>query len=91
MSGEESPHATVEVGVFGGEGVRETAQDVCEELNGVSVGRTGPRILYMVSVCMYMLEGRKKEASKVKHTTRQNNTTHPKQSHVVPPEAAHFS
>ena len=47
-SGEDEAHITVEVGVFGGEAVRETAQDICEELNGVSVGRMGQRILYMV-------------------------------------------
>lgn len=48
VSGEDEAHITVEVGVFGGEAVRETAQDICEELNGVSVGRMGQRILYMV-------------------------------------------
>jgi hypothetical protein len=42
-----SPHIVVEVGVFGGEAVSETAQNICEELNGVAVGRMGPRILYM--------------------------------------------
>lgn len=48
VSSECESHITVEVGVFGGEAVRETAQDICEELNGVSVGRMGQRILYMV-------------------------------------------
>ena len=44
-----SPHIVVEVGVFGGEAVSETAQNICEELNGMAVGRMGPRILYMVN------------------------------------------
>ncbi len=42
-------HTTVEMGVFGAEGVCETAQEICEELNGIAVGSTGRRILYMVS------------------------------------------
>ena len=42
-------HITMEMGVFAPEGVYETAQDICEELNGVAVGRTGRRILHMVS------------------------------------------
>ena len=41
-------HLTMEMGVFGPQGVRETRQNICEELNGVAVGRMGPRILYMV-------------------------------------------
>ena len=41
-------HVTMEMGVFGPQGVHETRQNICEELNGVAVGRMGPRILYMV-------------------------------------------
>ena len=41
----------MEMGVFCPEGVCETAQEICEELNGVAVGRMGRRIMYMVRVC----------------------------------------
>ena len=41
-------HISVEMGVFGPEGACETAQGLCEELNGVPVGRLGTRILYLV-------------------------------------------
>lgn len=49
MSSDDEFHITVEVGVFGAEAVAETAQNICEELNGVAVGRMGQRILYMVN------------------------------------------
>ena len=45
---EREAHITMEIGVFGPQGVCETRQNICEELNGVAVGRMGPRILYMV-------------------------------------------
>ena len=35
-------------GLFDTEGVSETAQDITEELNGIPIGRIGPRIQYMV-------------------------------------------
>lgn len=41
---------TMEMGVFCPEGVSETGQDICEELNGIAVGRMGMRILYMHGV-----------------------------------------
>eukprot|EP00731_Ephydatia_muelleri_P031979 Em0023g486a len=40
-------HTSVEVGLFAPQGVCETAQEICEELNGIPFGRLGPRILYM--------------------------------------------
>jgi len=38
----------MEMGVFCPQGVCETQQNICEELNGIAIGRLGPRILYMV-------------------------------------------
>ena len=40
----------------------------------------GNWVRVMVHVLMRDAEGRKKEASKVKQTTRQSNTAHPRQS-----------
>ena len=37
----------MEVSFFAPLGVCETAQEICEELNGMPFGRLGPRILYM--------------------------------------------
>ena len=41
-------HLTLFAGAFAPHGVCETAQDVVEELNGLPLGRLGPRIQYMV-------------------------------------------
>ena len=41
-------HLILYAGVFDPHGMCETAQDVVEELNGLPLGRLGPRIQYMV-------------------------------------------
>ena len=54
-------HLILFAGTFGPHGVCETAQDVVEELNGLPLGRPGPRIQYMVRY-MYILEPLIKDA-----------------------------
>ena len=41
-------HLTLFAGAFALHGVCEATQDVVEELNGLPLGRLGPRIQYMV-------------------------------------------
>ena len=42
--------------MFCPEGVSETGQDICEELNGIAVGRMGMRILYMVRLSSLIMK-----------------------------------
>lgn len=46
---EPDPQLTLLVGAFSPHGVLETAQNVIDELNGLTVNRLAPKIQYMVS------------------------------------------